>query len=59
MPKGRGITATRAFQAKDFVAVYDGELLSKDAAKQREAHYLDDDSGSYMFFFEWKNKEQW
>ena len=41
MPKGRGITAARAFQAKDFVAVYGGELLSKDAAKQQKAEYLE------------------
>ena len=59
MPKGRGITAARAFQAKDFVAVYGGELLSKDAAKQREAENLDEVSGSYMIYFEWKNADKW
>ena len=60
MPKGRGITAARAFQAKEFVCGYDGDLLTKDAARQREAAYRKDKKiGSYLFFFDWKNTELW
>ena len=59
MPKCRGITAARAFQAKDLVAVYDGELVDNKAAKKREDEYLKDRSGSYMFFFDSKSGKMW
>jgi SET domain-containing protein len=55
--KGRGIFATKKFYRGDFVCEYAGEMISYQAAKNREEAYAQDPSiGCYMYFFEYKSK---
>lgn len=55
--KGRGIIATKEFQAGDFVVEYIGDIIDKTEALRRELEYSQDDSiGSYMYFFDHGNR---
>lgn len=54
--KGRGIVTTRAFQRKDFVVEYAGELVDVPEAKDREVDYLVGQKGCYMYYFNHKDK---
>jgi len=56
--KGRGIFALKKFRKGDFVCEYAGELIDGLEAKAREAEYEKDEKiGSYMYFFEYKNRK--
>lgn len=55
--KGRGIVATKDFDAGDFVVEYSGDLLDVPTAKSRELEYTKDPSiGCYMYFFKCGDK---
>lgn len=56
--KGRGIFSTKTFNKGDFICEYAGELIDAIEARAREIEYeKDPDIGSYMYFFEFKNKK--
>jgi len=56
--KGRGIFAGKSFKRGDFVCEYAGELIPAQEAREREIEYeKDPDIGSYMYFFEYRNKK--
>uniref|UniRef100_A0A8R1HUR5 [histone H4]-lysine(20) N-methyltransferase n=1 Tax=Caenorhabditis japonica TaxID=281687 RepID=A0A8R1HUR5_CAEJA len=56
--KGRGIRAKCDFIKGEFVVEYRGVMMEYSAAKVLEEEYsTDEDIGSYMYFFEHKNKK--
>jgi len=56
--KGRGIFSAKTFMKNSFVCEYAGELIDYKDAKEREAEYeKDPDIGSYMYFFQYKEKK--
>ena len=58
--KGRGVFTTRPFRKGECVCEYAGDLLSVEAAKEREDKYKEDPLiGSYTFYFEFQGKKMW
>ena len=58
--KGRGVFATCSFKKGDLVCEYSGDLIDYKEARTRESEYGEDSTiGSYMYFFEYKNKKYW
>lgn len=56
--KGRGVIATKEFKCGDFVVAYQGDLLDIGDALQREERYAQDESlGSYMYYFQFREKK--
>ncbi|CAJ0579042.1 unnamed protein product, partial [Mesorhabditis spiculigera] len=56
--KGRGIRAGTSFKKNEFVVEYRGDMIDYQEAKEREKEYaLNPMLGSYMYFFEYKNKK--
>ena len=50
----------RKFSKGDFVLEYSGELIDIGSAKDRESRYsLDTTIGSYMYYFNHKDKSYW
>lgn len=56
--KGRGVFAKRNFARGQFVCEYAGELISYEAAKEREKFYEGKtEFGCYMYYFNFKDKK--
>lgn len=57
--KGRGVFATRQFAEKEFIVVYEGQLLPWEEAKKTEEKYANEPEtyGCYMYFFSSKDKK--
>ncbi|CAJ0941525.1 unnamed protein product, partial [Mesorhabditis belari] len=56
--KGRGIKAGSSFKKNEFVVEYKGDMIDYTEAKEREMEYAKNPNlGSYMYFFEYKNKK--
>ncbi|PIC42089.1 hypothetical protein B9Z55_009278 [Caenorhabditis nigoni] len=55
--KGRGIKTTVNFSKGDFVLEYIGNMMEYSEAKTVEEAYSHEEVGSYMYFFEHKNKK--
>lgn len=58
--KGRGIVTTQEFKKGEFVVEYVGELIDAPTARKRDALYSQDqNTGCYMYYFDYQNQKYW
>ena len=53
---GRGIFAKNIIREREFICEYKGDFITSTEGKRREKLYDEQGKGSYMFFFNWQDK---